>query len=61
MQNKAALKETEDADVVINIDMKGFSPIDFSRSKELLNKGLIAGLSHMGEIKSLKEQFSSSG
>lgn len=59
MQNKVVQNETKDADVLINIDMNGFSPIDLSKSKALLNKGLIAGLSHMPSIQALNKNLSS--
>ncbi|MBS3994650.1 MAG: patatin-like phospholipase family protein [Alkaliphilus sp.] len=50
MQNKVILGETVLADVFITVDTKGYSPIDLSSSRELYNRGLIAGLSNLEEI-----------
>ncbi len=56
MQQRVVAKETSQADIVINLSMKGFSPIDFSRSRELYQKGVWDGLSYVAEIQEIIEK-----
>ena len=56
MQSKVTKQETALADVVISIDTKGHSPIDLSSSKDLYNKGLMAGLSNIDNIRHCLEK-----
>jgi NTE family protein len=56
MQNIVALSETAQADIIININMKDFNPIDFKQAKALLNKGYTAGLSAVDDIQALLDK-----
>lgn len=56
MQQKVVAKETSQADLVINLSMKGFSPIDFSKSRELYQKGMLTGLSYISRIQEIIEK-----
>ncbi|KXG74283.1 patatin-like phospholipase family protein [Thermotalea metallivorans] len=56
MQQKVVAKETSQADLVINLSMKGFSPIDFSKAKELYQKGMMTGLSYISRIQEIIEK-----
>ncbi|WZL72448.1 patatin-like phospholipase family protein [Clostridiaceae bacterium 35-E11] len=53
MQNTVALSETAQADIIIDINMKDFNPIDFKQAKSLLNKGYTTGLSAIDDIQAL--------
>jgi NTE family protein len=53
MQHKTSLHEISQADVLIDINMEGFNPIDLNQSEKLLQKGYEIGLSKINEIKNL--------
>ncbi|QZY54344.1 patatin-like phospholipase family protein [Crassaminicella profunda] len=50
MQNKVARSELEKADIIIDMNMKDFNPMDFRKAKDLLKKGYKEGLSKIEEI-----------
>ncbi|MCT4605008.1 MAG: patatin-like phospholipase family protein [Marinisporobacter sp.] len=50
MQNKVARSELKKADIVIDLNMKDFSPMDFKKANALLDKGYKEGLSKIEEI-----------
>ncbi|MDF2547277.1 MAG: hypothetical protein K0R93_2175 [Anaerosolibacter sp.] len=56
MQQRVVVKETSQADFVINLSMKEFSPIDFSKSRELYQKGMSEAISHIEQIQELIEK-----
>ncbi|MBB6216921.1 NTE family protein [Anaerosolibacter carboniphilus] len=56
MQQKVVTRETSQADIVINLSMKGFSPMDFSKSKELYQKGIAECLPHIPLIQEMIER-----
>ncbi len=60
MQHKASSHEISQADLLIDINMKGFNPIDLNQSKKLIQKGYERGLAKRKEIKKIPKQHKSS-
>ncbi|HHY91328.1 MAG TPA: patatin-like phospholipase family protein [Clostridiales bacterium] len=60
MQHRASWHEISQADLLIDINLKGFNPIDLNQSKKLIQRGYERALEKRKEIKKISRQQKSS-